>query len=141
MMEGRIFEEDAHNKKVQRRAGLYILNHFARSEAEELFDILGIPTSDVENPLWDINRWESALEQAKSMPDPKPQPKVFIGHSRPGEDNGSAKVNNDVVRAIRSDFDAHNYTTLKELGARYGVSRQTASSIGHRQTWGHVSEA
>lgn len=133
MMEGKISEEDARYAKNQRRVGLYILNRFAWTDAQELFEVLDLPTEE-------MSSWKSALDQAILIPDPEPEPKVFVGNSRPGEDNGSAKITNDIVYAIRRDFDAHNYTTLKELGKRYGVSRQTASSIGHRQTWGHVPE-
>lgn len=141
-------QDDQHEKKQRRRVGLYILNRFDWEEAIDLFDMLDIPTKDMAH-------WKDALDRALMMPEPEPEvehppkaaprakpevPKTFMDSSRPGEANGMAKATDIMVVAIRKDFDTHNYKNLKELGTRYGVSRQTVANIGRRNTWKHVPE-
>jgi hypothetical protein len=45
-------------------------------------------------------------------------------------------LNEDIVRAIRSDFAAGMMGV--EVAAKHGVSKQTASEIRTRKTWAHV---
>ena len=53
-----------------------------------------------------------------------------------GEANGNAKLTAEGVKAIRSGD--HAGLTQKEIGALYGVSADTVSSVVTRQTWRHV---
>lgn len=129
----------------QRRIGLYILKNYP-VEALLFFDMLGIPTKD-------FDEWQDALErtsQNEAIPAPTERittlesaavaiPSLGV-YSRPGDRNGMAKISDKIVLAVRHDYDTHNYANLKELGKRYGISRQTVAGIGHRQTWTHVPE-
>lgn len=148
MMEGFLADQDGRYEKNLRRVGLYILNRFDWAEATDLFEMLDIPTKEMAH-------WRKVLERAILIPSPvaevehppKPAPRAtpetheeFIKCSRPGEANGMAKATDAMVVSIRKDFDNHNYKSLKELGVRYGVSRQTVAGIGRRNRWKHVPE-
>lgn len=55
-----------------------------------------------------------------------------------GARNGSVKLTEDQVHAIRAIYDARGPRSKRteEIGAEFGVSRSVVSSIGHRHTWG-----
>lgn len=148
IMEQGYHADEARFAGYQRRVGLYILHHFTWPEAEEFFDMLDLPTKE-------MTRWKEALDRAQMMPEPiaevehspVPTPRAtpekhepVMINSRPGVQNGSAKVTDKIVRAIRTDYDNHNYLSLTELGRRYGLSRTTVTGIARRLSWTHVTE-
>jgi hypothetical protein len=54
----------------------------------------------------------------------------------PGETNGAAKLNE---RDIEDIYDLRDSGwTLEQIGGKYGITFQTASSIVNRKTWKHV---
>ena len=58
-----------------------------------------------------------------------------VPHTR-GEDQGSAKLTEAVVRAIRAD---NRQTRQVDLAKKYGVGQATISRVLLRLSWGHVS--
>lgn len=59
------------------------------------------------------------------------------GRQATGERNGSAKLTDDAVRAIRERYAAGG-VTHRVLGAEYGVSPVVIGLIVRRETWKHV---
>lgn len=55
----------------------------------------------------------------------------------PGVKNHQSKLNDDSVRAIRLEYAAG--ATLKQLGAKYGVSFALVGMIVRRKAWRHVA--
>jgi DNA-binding transcriptional regulator LsrR (DeoR family) len=51
--------------------------------------------------------------------------------------NHQSKLNDDSVRAIRIEYAAGG--TLKQIGARYGVSFALVGMIVRRKAWRHVA--
>lgn len=60
----------------------------------------------------------------------------YLGHQR-GTQHPNAKINDDIVRAIRADRAAG--MTLKPLGVKYGLHYSTISDICNGHIWAHVA--
>jgi DNA-binding MarR family transcriptional regulator len=54
-----------------------------------------------------------------------------------GEDRASAKLKADQVLEIRSLWATGNHTQ-KELGMRFGIAKNTITTITKRNTWKHI---
>ena len=65
------------------------------------------------------------------------QDKVDKGRQAKGEDQGSAKLNNEKVKEIRELFATGNYTKQK-LSDLFSVSRHSIYSIVLKKTWKHI---
>lgn len=59
--------------------------------------------------------------------------KLLHGTRARGETNGTAKLTEDAVRAIRASAD-----TYRVLAARYGVGRDQIGRVVRRESWSHV---
>lgn len=62
--------------------------------------------------------------------------KLFHGTHNRGERDGQAKLNEEQVRGLRSDYAAG--MTYSELERKYGISRAQARRIVSRQRWAHL---
>lgn len=56
-----------------------------------------------------------------------------------GSQHGGAKLNEDVVGAIRQEYRAHGLT-MQALADKYDVCKSTISSIVNGVTWSHTAE-
>jgi hypothetical protein len=82
--------------------------------------------------------WRRGQSHAAAIRGALARPEVrarMVAAARRGEANSGAKLTDDAVRAIRRDPGS-----LREVGARYGVSYQTVLRIRQRKTWQHVTD-
>ncbi len=66
--------------------------------------------------------------------------KSGTAHKNDGENHGMAKMTEAKVLALREDYDRGNYSSLNQLGERYGVCGERAWAIGKRKAWKHIPE-
>jgi hypothetical protein len=50
-----------------------------------------------------------------------------------GSDHGRSKIDEDIVKAIRSSAEADG-----KVAARYGIARTTVNEIRRRRSWAHI---
>ena len=60
----------------------------------------------------------------------------MAGKANPGESNGRAKLNVQLVREIRDKYAMG--ITVTALMATYGMSIRAIEGVVHRHTWRHV---
>ena len=59
----------------------------------------------------------------------------YAGHSA-GAKNPRAKLNEDIVRMLRREYEAGR--TIRELHRQYNIAESTIGNVVHRCTWTHV---
>lgn len=57
-----------------------------------------------------------------------------------GEENGMAKLTEEIVKAIRADY-KRGGVSQRELAVKYGISQPTVSHVVTGYVWGHVKGA
>lgn len=59
------------------------------------------------------------------------------GRQAKGSSSGRAKVSDEIVAAIRSEYVPYR-VTLDSLAAKYGICRRQVWMIAHKRSWSHV---
>ena len=118
------------------------------STGEDLKDMCALHRCD--NPscvnkahLFPSTYADNARDCASKGRSNKPRGDMHFARVRPerlarGEDNGSSKLNESRVLAIRSKY-AQGSVTLRQLAGEFGVAFASIGRVINRKSWGHVA--
>jgi len=118
------------HKGDQKNVGIHslVLESFVGPRPEGM-EACHFPDRDVTNNRLENLRWDTHLANQ--------QDKIIHGTSSKGEKNCKAKVTEDIVRKIRSEY-IPGITPRKQLAEKYGIHRDSISAIVKKRTWSHV---